>query len=214
MMGLIGSMLALTGCWGGNSWHQKLTVTVDTPTGPVSGSAVSAVDFTLREDALWMTTGTAYGAKYAGEAVSVEVAPGKYLFALLDERLKTLAINVFVDAYAAANPKKEDVNKVEATRATKPLNPEDYPLLVTFTDINDPKSVKEVKPGKVSDAFGAGYSLKSITLEITEEAVTDGRVFEVLPWSKLLAGSIGKDMKLPYEHLLNQINDGSFHRGN
>ena len=42
-MGLIGSLLALTGCWGGNSWHQKMTVTVSIPKGEVSGSAVAAV---------------------------------------------------------------------------------------------------------------------------------------------------------------------------
>ena len=181
-MGLISSLLALTGCWGGNSWHQKITVTVSTPNGEVSGSAVTAVDFTLREDALWTTTGTAYGAKYSGEAVVVELAPGKYLFALLDERLKTLALKVFIDPYAAASPKKEDVDRVEATRASKPLSREDYPLLVTFTDINDPKSVKEVKPGKLLEVFGAGYSLKSITLEITDEAATKGKIFEVCGW--------------------------------
>ncbi len=181
-MGLISSLLALTGCWGGNSWHQKITVTVSTPNGEVSGSAVTAVDFTLREDALWTTTGTAYGAKYSGEAVVVELAPGKYLFALLDERLKTLALKVFINPYAAASPKKEDVDRVEATRASKPLSREDYPLLVTFTDINDPKSVKEVKPGKLSDAFGPGYSLSSITLEITDEQVTDGEIAKRLIW--------------------------------
>ena len=96
--------------------------------------------------------------------------------------MKTLALKVFINPYAAASPKKEDVDRVEATRASKPLSREDYPLLVTFTDINDPKSVKEVKPGKLSDAFGPGYSLSSITLEITDEQVTDGEIAKRLIW--------------------------------
>jgi len=57
-----------------------------------------------------------------------------------------------------------------------------YPLLVTFTDIADPKSVKQVNPADLAATFGAGFSLKSITLEVTDDKVTEGVVEKVLGW--------------------------------
>jgi hypothetical protein len=182
------SAIGLSGCWGGNNWHQKLTVTVATPQGDVSGSAVTAVSLQFPGDTI-LAPGYAYQGGYSGEAVAVKVAPGKYLFALLDERLTTLAIKVFVSAKAGASPMKQDANAVEAVRERRALPPADYPLLVTFTDINDPKSVKEVKPAMLADIFGTGYSLKSVTLEITDEAKIKGQAARILPWLKDMVGT-------------------------
>jgi hypothetical protein len=82
MVGIILTALGLSGCKGSNSWHQKLTVTVSTPTGEVSGSSVSKVGISFAEDA-WLAPGYAYSAEQTGEAVVVEVSRGKFLFALL-----------------------------------------------------------------------------------------------------------------------------------
>jgi hypothetical protein len=59
-----------------------------------------------------------------------------------------------------------------------------YPMLVTFADINNPASVREVDPANLAKIFGAGYKLKSITLEITDEKVTKGVVEGVLGWMR------------------------------
>ncbi|MEO6202469.1 MAG: hypothetical protein ABIU05_13315 [Nitrospirales bacterium] len=59
---------------------------------------------------------------------------------------------------------------------------QNYPLLVTFTDINDPKTVQQVDPGNLAATFGPGVSLKRITLEITDEPVTEGKLESVLGW--------------------------------
>jgi hypothetical protein len=175
--------VGLVGC-GGNSWHQKLTVTVNTPLGEVSGSSVSEVQLTLAEDALWTTSGYAYGASHSGEAVVVEVAPSKYLFAVLEENQKILALKLIAGDRAWGQPEKADLEKVEAHRGPVTLSSIDYPLLVTFANINDPKSVMEVKPDKLVESFGPGFALKSITLEITDEVVTKGQTEKVLPWLK------------------------------
>ena len=81
-------MLSLAGCdmfgfrsW---SWHQKLTVTVETPDGPRSGSAVSAAWFQMTPK--WSGVGDSAGASnssLSGEAVVVDLGQGRYLFALL-----------------------------------------------------------------------------------------------------------------------------------
>ena len=57
-----------------------------------------------------------------------------------------------------------------------------YPLLVTFTDLTDPTTVKAVDPENLAATFGPGVSLKRLTLEITDEPVTEGRIEQVLGW--------------------------------
>jgi hypothetical protein len=59
--------------------------------------------------------------------------------------------------------------------------PENYPLLVTFTDTNDPKSVQRVDPANLAASFGVGVRLKRIVVEKTDEAVTVG-IRERLGW--------------------------------
>ena len=59
---------------------QKLTVAVETPAGEVSGSSVSAVRW-RKQWIQWDGMGWSYD--LTGEAVVVEVAPGRVLFALL-----------------------------------------------------------------------------------------------------------------------------------
>ena len=53
---------------------------------------------------------------------------------------------------------------------------------MTFGDIADPASVRLVDPGDLGASFGPGVRLKAVTLEVTEEAVTEGVVEGVLGW--------------------------------
>jgi hypothetical protein len=47
-------------------------------------------------------------------------------------------------------------------------------MLVTFTDIDDPKSVQRVDPANLAASFGPGIRLKRITVEVTDDDVTTG----------------------------------------
>lgn len=49
-----------------------------------------------------------------------------------------------------------------------------YPLLVTFADIANPKTVALVDPDDLSASFGPGTKLRRITLQITDDPVTTG----------------------------------------
>ncbi len=55
-------------------------------------------------------------------------------------------------------------------------------MLVTFDDITKPQTVREVDSEDLAAVFGEGVRLKALTLEITREAVTEGRVEGVLGW--------------------------------
>jgi predicted TPR repeat methyltransferase len=89
------AFLALTGSSG--SWHQRLTVTVDTPTGEVSSAAVSEIRYTFYANPSKMT-GREVSYDLTGEATVVEVLPDRYLFAMIDgseERFALAAMDRF-----------------------------------------------------------------------------------------------------------------------
>jgi hypothetical protein len=144
----------LAGCGDTTTWNRKLTVTVQTPNGDVQGSAVQKESITDKNT--WWASPEARGAALgiiAGEAVIVEVKPGQYLFALLGQKPETFRVLLPGEAPL------ESATKLTAMRGAHILPASQYPLLVTFAEINNPKSVKEVKPDKLAEMFGPGLLL-------------------------------------------------------
>jgi hypothetical protein len=204
-----GGLLAVSGCGETHSWRQKTILEIETPNGVVSGGSV--VEVTVR----WfgsiesmLTGGGAVSAGAIGEASFVEAAPGKYLFALSVSEPMERTLEAFRSPPTETN--RQLTARLATTSESRVLPASLYPQLVTFTDINNPKTVQLVDPANLAATFGPGFSLKEIRIEITDEKVTIGEVARVLGWEPSLVGSIGKDLNLPYNHILNQINDGSF----
>ncbi len=195
-VGLIVGLLALVafvvfrGCFGGGtvSWNQRLTLVIETPQGEVRGSAVTSVTDTDSRGALVLPEARGVRTKVTGEAVVVEVAPGRFLFALLSGsgEEKRDATHWVYPAYqlSEAGSYGGAMMKLRAQRhdTPVPLPPEGWPMLVTFDDITKPDTVREVDPGNLAAVFGEGVRLQAVTLEITREAVTEGRVEGVLGW--------------------------------
>ncbi len=165
--------VGLAGCQDKHEWHQKLTVVVDTPSGKVSGSSVIAISATfgqvpLTEKEVWY--------RVTGEATVVEVAPGRYLFALLDGSQERY--------YRAVRDKLERMDRGEWLKSIPnmegviTLKPKNYPLLVTFANVNNPKSVQRINPRDLAASFGKGYKLNRITLEISNEPITEESLLE------------------------------------
>ncbi|MEX3012038.1 hypothetical protein [Hoeflea sp. TYP-13] len=171
--------IGATGCRDRNDWHQKLTVVVDTPSGQVSGSSVVEVKSWFGQIPP-STNEVSY--KIRGEATVVEVLPGRYLFALLGGSKERYYWAVR-DELPTQNRGKwlKLIPKMSTVAILEPKN-HGYPMLVTFRDINDPKSVREVDPLNLSATFGPGVSLDEITLEITDEPVTEGQIGKLLGW--------------------------------
>ena len=171
--------LVLTSCSPIYRWHQKLTLIVTTPAGEVSGSSVSEV--AIQHPRRWENplADVARKSDQRGEAVMVEVAPGKYLFALLQESNQLLAFKTF---FNVINPTEEQSRALTRKAWTATLPAELYPMLVTFGDVARPESVMQVDPANLAASFGPGYALKAITLTITDEPVTKGNVEKVLGW--------------------------------
>jgi hypothetical protein len=169
----------LAGCQDANSWHQKLTVTVATPDGERSGEAVIKVVSRFGQ-----IPGSASEVSYdvSGEATVIEIAPGKYLFALLGSSEERFYRAVRNQPAFKGKRRGEWLAIIPKTRGAVTLAADNYPLLVTFADIDDPKTVRRVDPDNLAANFGPGVALKSISLEITGEKVTQGRVEQVLGW--------------------------------
>ncbi|WP_333816993.1 hypothetical protein [Tabrizicola sp.] len=202
-LGAVAVFLFLTfqALFGGGTvrWNQRLTLVVETPQGEMRGSAVQRID--------WEGTGaigkalfsgvdpSSASVRVTGEALAVEVMPGRWLFALLKGGKGWQGEPGLNAGFAIAVPRGHFAKSAEGVREIigfpkdRPveLPREAWPMLVTFDDVTKPETVWEVDPEDLAAVFGEGVRLKAVTLEVTGEAVTEGRV-ETLPfWKQLVA---------------------------
>jgi hypothetical protein len=158
------------------------TITIETPEGTKQASGV--------REARW------YGKGYAnfdGEAIVVDLGQRGVLFALPDTN-SGYGIS-YHDIVTFPLRDKPPIG-VKYT-----LEPERYPSLVKFKNLNDPASSVTAN-GHMEELFGTGVRLKEITLETTTEPVT--RILEKwLPWAPCLAHTETKPelSKKRQEHL-------------
>jgi hypothetical protein len=167
-----------------HAWNQKLTVTVSTPRGEVSGSSVVAVSWTksfFREGALYRLT-------LRGDATAVDLGGGQFLFALLayghsQEPHSTGMIPLKLLGDEKLYWSSDSFKKVQAARGRGPITlPHKlYPRFLRFRDIKDPTTAELVDPDNLAKSFGPGFRLVRVTIEITDEAVTRG-IRKILPW--------------------------------
>lgn len=167
------------------SWHQKLTVEVLTPSGLKTASSVAEASWEMAPT--WFKLGDSGGGHgtglLKGEAVTLELAPNRYLFILLNGYSAETAIQLFGELKTfGRNEYSATLDRISSTRETIDLPHDKYPLLVTFENISDPGSVTRVNPANLEATFGPGYRLNGITLSLTKEPVTKGEVEKVLGW--------------------------------
>jgi surface antigen len=191
-------LLALSGCTRDEHWHQRLTLIVETPDGPRSASVVQRIDWQgatgLYKSATAGLDPSQTSTRVTGEALALEVAPGRWVFALLKGDTGWQGEPGLNAGYVIAVPKghparsAEGVEDILAYPKDRPLvlPPEAWPMLVTFDDITDPTSVRRIDPTDLAASFGVGFALKAMTLEVTEEAVTERGVEGVLGWLRPL----------------------------
>ena len=147
------------------SWRQRLTMIVDTPAGQVRGASVTEVTNTEAVGALLPMESRGVRSVVRGEAVAVEVLPGRWLFALLsgdDDALGQADQLIYTTFRLGENLNVSDrtYEALMADLRSKPLDTpasvpaESYPLLVTFDDITKPETVRLVDPDDLDAAFG------------------------------------------------------------
>ncbi len=171
--------LALGGCGSTEKFRYKMIVEVETPQGVRSGYAVREI--VLRRSPNVPMLGADRGSiNVRGEAVAVDIAPGKTLFALLTGRhgdvdyagTGMMAIFRVMDRVPGRKGGPHELWPNVPTIREPITNP--LPMLVRFGDMADPTSVERVEPGALAAVFGPGVKLKRISVSATTEAVTTG----------------------------------------
>lgn len=136
-----GPTMMLVGCgFGKRTLRYRISVEIDTTSGLKIGSSVLEYEYPSR-------TGLSYG-----QAPTVDLGNGRYVFALIDQQSAPWGAFRYSDMKPPIP--RDDVPWSEFDHANKlkpfaVLKREDYPMLVTFDDINDPKTVREVDAGTV-----------------------------------------------------------------
>jgi hypothetical protein len=213
-----GAAALLSGCGRGERLKYKMTVEVDTPEGVKSGYAVREVRFSAKSGTFFAEGSATW--RVRGEAVAVDLGGGKLLFALLvsQGRRESYAGNDIWDLLED-KPKARD-GKLELWPSMPAMGglPPDLkaeiilPMLVTFTDTNDPKSVQRVDPANLAASFGPGVSLKRIVVEVTDEAVTSG-IEKRLGWLEGHQGSLDFTGQLHPDNPEKDITNKAFRQG-
>jgi hypothetical protein len=230
---VIGLPLLLASCFGNRaSFRYKLTLSVDTPEGVKSGFSVVQVD---AHDVTIPDRGTMTRA--TGEAVYVDLGEGaRPIVAVMVPRVPRKRalewgegkpdVVALLKLYGEPSPKSEEtlidlIRRLARLRGPRMLTADDLPDLVTFADINEPKSVVTVDPQNLPAALGREVKWNRISVEVTNEPVTTG-LEKKLPWLNRLKGQPGLDRRLDgqtgryYDHrasLANSLSTADFRRG-
>lgn len=213
LTGFLIFIIAVIGWWKyefpSATWRYKMTVTVETPEGLKTGSAVREVTYKNGPKILPDVAGSNW--KVDGEAVVVDLGHGKYLFAMMDVN-GSYQIVYDVFPYAAKSVHDHIRYYKSLTGQKKTLEKSQYPTLVTFADIKDPKTVTQVDQNNLSATLGAGVTLKDITIEMTDETITRD-VNDQLPWLKNIRANLdGSDVTTGSSYA-NTLHIGYFKRG-
>lgn len=173
--------------------HYRLTVVVDTPQGRRSGSSVVAFKSAYSPPSPFPQ---AEGVRYRlqGEATPVKLPDGRYIFAVLKWNRADAAKPMLLESFADLLPPQvstsdgdkfdrrlmDQISALSKLRATRPVEPEYYPVLAWFDDPTRPSTI-HAKPASAGTTIVTGVILRSMTLEITNAPVT-WQIRSILPW--------------------------------
>lgn len=153
----------------------RLTLEAEVDGEPKRGSGVVEVTYSKQSRFAGQSPGMV---SYRGEAVALDLGPGKTLFALLkgdtDPRStpETIVLRAFnFPGGALPEPIDEGLKQLERVSGKRELPLTSLPLLVRFRDLNDPKTVERVDPIDIASSFGAGTKLVRATLEIVPAGI-------------------------------------------
>lgn len=207
-------------------WNQRVTVVVQTPDGEVARSGVIRAYYHFGQrgggaNHTWRTL--------AGEYPAINLGDRRYLVAVMGAVVTSDTDNVVLSRAGkhalALTPRNSErpysivdwVRGLRDVRRDAPTSlPDGAPLFVTFDDPDDPLTVRRVDRDEFETVFGPGYRLKSVTIELTDDPVTEGVMRRVFPWlvdvwrkGGSIDGTVGTSLSNP-NRLADILGKGSF----
>jgi hypothetical protein len=214
LFGGAAAALAPGACRSRRRYNYKTVVEVETPQGVRVGATVRElryIDSSMEPRPHW--TGR-------GEAVAVHLPGGRTLFALLAGARGEVDYSTRdTDALFMATGGPDRGRAIELW-PTAPQGLEEIsvtlrdplPMLVTFADIDDPKTIEKVEPGNLAAHFGAGVMLKRICIETGDDPVTTG-IESNLKWLATHRGSMVPGGRRHPGHPEKDLTPSAFVRG-
>ena len=185
------------------SWRYKTTVVVDTPEGEKSGSAVREVTVAIKSCPVHICEKGYLPGKVStkGEAVAVDLGKRGILFSIIPTDSYLIVFSLFSGPPGLTPEGAEYYSQLKNAKAEMGNNESimgQIPTMVTFADINDPKTVQLAysvaaisvpnqaawdfkTTDNLEKLFGAGVHLKNVTVEMTDEPITWG-IEKILVW--------------------------------
>jgi hypothetical protein len=176
--------------WGANALNThrvryQITVEVDTPKGVRSGAGMVQVLY-WEPKFIPVPSSSPMDVYITGEAAFVDLGDGKHVIALLTSGPRGEGVDWPRYVWQASGSRRvEDVwEKQSPARVSMVLPPASQPTLVTFTDIANPASARVVPATQqgFEASFGAGYALRSITLQYVDPGL---RITHIWPFNQL-----------------------------
>lgn len=146
----------------------RLTVAVDTPEGDKSASGILSV----RPNRSYGGTGTGNSLPQTkGDALMIDLGGGRNLVALLaygDDGSNFDDPSFLPTRLLGAKDRRVGFRDVKNLAGAPALAvPEQQrPVFIAFADAADPKSARRINPDELEAAFGRGYRLRALSLDI------------------------------------------------
>jgi hypothetical protein len=174
----------------GTTLRYRLTLEVEADGQVYSGSGVIEVQYEIPPR--WMLGANRVVSRVRGEAITVELGTRGILCALLIgappalsggyvANAEAIPLRAFGIAPSIGAIEEEALRKLSSLSARSEMSFSSLPMLVWFSDPNDPKTVALADPSEFGTGFIPGTRLKRAAIETTHDPVTTG-IEKKLPW--------------------------------
>jgi hypothetical protein len=161
------------------TYRFRLAIAVDVGGETKTAASVIEVEAVMRPMPIIFSLVNLY---VHGDAVFLDLGNGRNVVALLacnpdgtQGCIEDLVPNEF------GITELKNLAKLETLRGSRELTGRFIPTLVTFRDLNDPKSASVVPPDQFEQTFGPDVHFKRAWIEMTSDPVTRG-IEKKLPW--------------------------------
>lgn len=165
----------------GFSYTYELGVEVQTPSGPISSTNMIEV-VNQKNPFKALKRFTEIGIQLSGGAVHLDLNDGRALLLMLDFDSRTTCDFVLLPWIAARKNVSIMQRSLPRIEGRIPLHGDLRPILLYFSDFDDPYTATVCTQEDADELLGEGYSLISVWAELVEKDFDIGDIRESVTW--------------------------------
>lgn len=180
------------------NWRYKMTVSVETPEGLKTGSAVREVSIKFESRPGYKPHPYHVTTKVKGEAVVVDLGERGVLFALIDPDDYRFVFEAFSGPPGLTLEGAQFYSSLATgSKVVLEPGPKRNPVFATFSNMKDYKTIRIISPNELVSFYGEGVVLKEASIEISTDPL-DQIVDRYLPSYSEESGFEDWFKNLPY----------------